>query len=149
MNDDDTGVIILLLPLLRSSATRSSSFAVINVADSWCAILVALRRGFCDVMRVLYNSQKQQRETKTIALFSRRRKRKRRKTTSRVVCSLLSETFVLFLRVKSKERFARANVFSRSNVRKLVSKRLGLNTLNFKAKKKTRTDRHHKKISTP
>jgi hypothetical protein len=54
VNDDDTGVIILLLPLLRSSATRSSSFAVINVADSWCSILVSLRRGFCDVMCVLY-----------------------------------------------------------------------------------------------
>jgi hypothetical protein len=115
VNDDDTGVIILLLPLLRSSATRSSSFAVINVADSWCSILVSLRRGFCDLMCVLYtNSQKQLSETKTIALFSRRRKNH----LSRSARPLLSPSERLSFSFCARIKKVKSAVLARKRVRR-------------------------------
>ncbi len=44
-------LLLLLLPLWRSNATRSSSFVVEIVVASWCSILLSLRRGFCDDVR--------------------------------------------------------------------------------------------------
>ena len=67
------------------------------------------------------------------------------------------ETFVLFLRAykKVKSAFLRAQISVRRNLRKLVSsKKLGLNTLNFKAsqkktRKKTDTTKRYLDSLTP